>query len=203
MRGSSAFSDHAVSALADTGIEVTSVEPGGAGAAQTPADGKPDVLIVSDPRRTDAGTTALEGLCSSGDFAVVVVTDELERDATLAMLRAGVRGIVLREELEQALAPTVRAARAGQVAIPRAARRQIFRPVLSHRENTVLAMVAMGRSNAQIAASLHVEESTVKSHLGSLFAKLGVRSREDAAAVVLDGESQIASGVLAVTDQQR
>ena len=43
----------------------------------------------------------------------------------------------------------------------------------------------------------------MKSHLGSLFAKLGVRSREDAAAVVLDGESQIASGVLAVTDQQR
>ena len=203
MRGSSAFSARAVSALADAGIEVTSIEPGAKGPAQTPADAELDVLIVSDPRRTDAGTTALEGLCSSGPFAVVVVTDELERDATLAMLRAGVRGIVLREELEQALAPTVRAARAGQVAIPRAARRQIFRPVLSHRENTVLAMVAMGRSNAQIAASLHVEESTVKSHLGSLFAKLGVRSREDAAAVVLDGESQIASGVLAVTDQQR
>jgi DNA-binding NarL/FixJ family response regulator len=203
VRGSSAISDRAVSALTDAGIEVTSIEPGGKGAAPIPADTELDVLVTSDPGRGDAWAAALERLCSSGDFTVVVVTSELERDATLAMLRAGVRGIVLHEELEQALAPTVRAARAGQVAIPRAARRQIFRPVLSHRENTVLAMVAMGRSNAQIAASLHVEESTVKSHLGSLFAKLGVRSREDAAAVVHDGESQIASGVLAVTDQQQ
>ena len=179
---------------------MSSVESGG---KQLPAGEKLDVLVVWSAEWGDDAISGLEVLCPPKDYPVVIVTDSIDEGVALAILRAGVRGIVISGELESALAPTVRATCAGQIAIPRSARHQIFRPVLSHRENTVLAMVAQGSSNSQIAATLHVEESTVKSHLRSLFAKLGVRSREEAAAVVFDGGSQVVSGVMAVTAEHQ
>jgi DNA-binding NarL/FixJ family response regulator len=192
-----------VSALAGSGIEVASIESDGKSPVDAMDSEVLDVLVITSSEQAEDGNSGLERLCAAGAFSVVVVTDSIDNGATLAMLRAGARGIVLSDELEGALAPAVRATHAGQVAIPRPARHQIFRPVLSHRENTVLALVAQGRSNGQIAASLNLEESTVKSHLRSLFAKLGVSSREAAAAVVLDGDSQIGSGVMAVTAQHQ
>jgi len=182
---------------------VASIESDGKRPVDATAHEVPDVLVISNHERDEDGISSVQRLCAIGAFPVVVVINSIDNGVTLAMLQAGARGIVLSDELERALAPTVRATHAGQVAIPRPARHQIFRPVLSHRESTVLAMVALGRSNGQIAASLHLEESTVKSHLRSLFAKLGVRSREDAAAAVLDKDSQIAPGVMTVTDQLR
>jgi DNA-binding NarL/FixJ family response regulator len=203
LRGSPTFVDRAASALANSGIEVASRESNG----RLPANAEPqtglDVLVIFNPELADEGISRLEGLCASGSCPVVVVTTAIDKGVILAMLRAGARGIVLTDEVESALAPAVLAARAGQVAIPRPARHQVFRPVLSHRENTVLAMVALGRSNAQIANSLHLEESTVKSHLRSLFAKLGVSTREEAAAAVFDGDSQVVSGVMAVTAEHQ
>lgn len=201
LRGDLAFVDRARSALAGSGIEVASIESDGKRPADAIAREELDVLITSDSEPTEDGISGVQSLCAQGAFRVVVVTNSIDEGVTLAMLRAGARGIVLSDDLERALAPTVRATHAGQVAIPRSARHQIFRPVLSHRENTVLAMVSLGRSNTQIAAGLHIEESTVKSHLRSLFAKLGVRSREEATAAVFDGASQIPPGVMAVTDQ--
>jgi DNA-binding NarL/FixJ family response regulator len=200
LRGDTAFVDRARSAVDGSGIEVASI---GSDGNQGNAGEELDALIVWSPDRGAHAISDLEVLCAAKACPVIIVTDSIDRGGTLAMLRAGVRGIVISEELESALAPTVRAIRTGQVAIPRPARHQIFRPVLSHRENTVLAMVAQGRSNSQIAAQLHVEESTVKSHLRSLFAKLGVSSREEAAAAVFDGNSQVVSGVMAVTAEHQ
>ena len=65
-------------------------------------------------------------------------------------------------------------------------RRTVVRPAFSHREKQVLALVARGYQNREIASRLFLAESTVKSHLGTSFAKLGVRSRKEAAAVLLD-----------------
>ena len=73
--------------------------------------------------------------------------------------------------------------------MPRALRRQLAPQALSHREKEILALVVVGYTNAQIAASLFVAECTVKSHLSSAFAKLDVGSRAEAAAVVQDPES--------------
>jgi predicted transcriptional regulator len=57
--------------------------------------------------------------------------------------------------------------------------------------------VAAGLTNGEIADSLFLSESTVKSHLSSAFAKLGVRSRKEAAALVLDPEQGLGAGLLA------
>jgi DNA-binding NarL/FixJ family response regulator len=70
--------------------------------------------------------------------------------------------------------------------------------VLSSREKQVLGLVVMGYMNSQIAAQLFLAESTVKSHLSSAFDKLGVRSRHEAVARILDPQGGLGVGILTV-----
>jgi DNA-binding NarL/FixJ family response regulator len=70
---------------------------------------------------------------------------------------------------------------------------------LSIREKQVLSMLVMGFTNAEIAAKLFLAESTVKSHLSSAYTKLGVRSRKDAATMILDPVAGLAPGILTIT----
>jgi DNA-binding NarL/FixJ family response regulator len=106
-------------------------------------------------------------------------------------LDAGASGVVLDSEIEWALAAAIRAVCAGQAVVPRRFRRQATRPALSHREKQTLALVATGLTNRQIAGRLFLAESTVKTHLTSIFSKLDVGSRSEAAALVLDPEQKL------------
>jgi DNA-binding NarL/FixJ family response regulator len=98
-----------------------------------------------------------------------------------------VDGIVHAGELD-ALVPTVLAVGAGQVVVPRREFRREAPVALTHRERQVLRLAVGGRTNDSIAQELYLSCSTVKSHLTSAFAKLSVRSRGEAAALLLDPE---------------
>jgi DNA-binding NarL/FixJ family response regulator len=63
-------------------------------------------------------------------------------------------------------------------------------PALSHRERQLIALVAAGRMNAQIAERLSLAESTIKAHLSSLLRRLGVRSRREAAGAVFAADDE-------------
>jgi DNA-binding NarL/FixJ family response regulator len=130
---------------------------------------------------------------------LVVRRETTSSRLTAAALRAGVMGLLVMDELEPALGPTILAVLAGQVVAPRSmlGLSPVTVPVLSHRERQVLAMVARGYPNGQIAETLYLAESTVKSHLTTIFAKLGVTSRSEAAARVLDPQEPLSAAVLA------
>jgi DNA-binding NarL/FixJ family response regulator len=133
-------------------------------------------------------------LVSGGETAVV-------RKA----LRAGVDGFVPEATVERALEGTVAAVLSGQISVPQSIRDRIAWTTFSLREKQVLQLVACGLTNAEIADRLYLSESTVKSHLSSSFRKLGVSSRAEAAAAVLDpdnglvavGQGAMPAGLLA------
>lgn len=110
-------------------------------------------------------------------------------------LRGGVDGVVLARELEQVLLPVLSAVCAGQTCVPSRNRSEVAVPVLTTREKQMLAFVAIGLTNAEIAARLYLAESTVKSHLSSAFGKLNVSSRHEAATLILDPERGSGLGV--------
>jgi DNA-binding NarL/FixJ family response regulator len=135
------------------------------------------------------------------DARLVVVSSETSAIGVRRLLDAGAEGLVVDSEAEQSLVPTLRAVEAGQVVVPREAGRQLQKPALTFREKQVLGMVTLGFGNGEIAAKLFLAESTVKSHLSSAFSKLGVRSRSEAAALILDPEGALGPGILAISPE--
>lgn len=115
--------------------------------------------------------------------ALVPSTDEAQCRRAIS---AGADGAVLERDLDQALATTVAAAAAGQVSFPQSLQGDAETPSLTPRERQVLGMAVTGLTNALIARELGLAESTVKSHLSAAFAKLGVASRAEAAALIMD-----------------
>jgi DNA-binding NarL/FixJ family response regulator len=127
---------------------------------------------------------------------VVVAGTSRGRRVVRSALRARVEGLVYGDQMEVALASAVRAVLAEQVVVPRESRR-LLAPALSQRERQVLALVVLGYGNSFIADRLFLSESTVKSHLTSVFAKLGVSSRGEATSLILDPGEPVGRAVLA------
>ncbi len=129
---------------------------------------------------------------------IVVICTDIQRWEVRTALAGGVAGVVLEDEMADALGPCLQAVRAGQICVPRQHWRQIEPPALSTREKQILGLVVMGYMNSQIAERLFLAESTVKSHLSSAFGKLGVRSRNEAVNLILDSERGLGMGILAL-----
>jgi DNA-binding NarL/FixJ family response regulator len=155
-------------------------------------------VLACDPSNA-AGLTSLRKLARSlRGCQVVVVSPTAQGTGVRSALGAGAAAFVADAQLELALALACRSVLAGQVSLPRQLRRCAIRPAFSHREKQVLALVVRGLGNRQIARRLFLSESTVKSHLASAFQKLGVRSRKEAAAILLDPEEGLGTTILAV-----
>jgi DNA-binding NarL/FixJ family response regulator len=145
------------------------------------------LLIVACDVDRPVEVTALRKLSRAAKgAAIVVVSPRVTATAVRRTLDAGADALVFEPELAQTLIPTLRAVESGQSVVPRNLRAGVERPYLSHRERQVLTLVCEGRTNAEIAAALFLAESTIKSHMASIFTKLGVHSRREAGAVFLD-----------------
>jgi DNA-binding NarL/FixJ family response regulator len=147
---------------------------------------RPDVILL-DLRMPGAdGVTALRGL-RGNPARVLVVTSYTEPSAVLPAVRAGAAGYVYKDVDPPALAAAIRSVHAGHVLlhpdVVRLLAADDVRPAaeLTARERDVLAEVARGRSNREIARALSLSEKTVKTHVSAILGKLGVQDRTQAA----------------------
>jgi DNA-binding NarL/FixJ family response regulator len=171
-------------------------------AGERPAAVAAAVVVTADISHA-AGIDSLTRVRGSLPNArLVAVVPSVDWATAQAALRAGVDGIVLESDVGSSLSVAVLAVTAAQVSLPREAA-PARRQALSNREKQLLGMVVMGFSNREIADRLHLTESTVKSHLASGFRKLGVRSRSEASALILDPANGLGTGILTITRGER
>jgi DNA-binding NarL/FixJ family response regulator len=157
--------------------------------------------LPESPGATHADVAVVEGPLDSvtwPEAPMVVVLSQVDPRIVTAALREGAAGVVERDALASTLPATVEAVACGQLCVPRAFAAETERPTLSIREKQVLGMVVLGFANVEIAQRLFVAESTVKSHLNSAFRKLGVRSRVEATALILNPTSGLGTGILTI-----
>jgi DNA-binding NarL/FixJ family response regulator len=146
-----------------------------------------DVILMDLRMRDLDGVGATERLLAEDPARKVVVLTTYETDADiLRAVEAGAAGYLLKDASRADLANAIRAAARGETVLaPSVAGRlvdRVRRPktptqALSAREVEVLALVAKGRTNADIGRALHISEATVKTHLLRTFGKLGVSDR--------------------------
>ncbi|TMR34183.1 response regulator [Actinomadura geliboluensis] len=152
---------------------------------------RPDVVLMDLRMPGLDGLGAIQRLRAEDPRIKVIVltTYDTDADVTRAMA-AGIAGYLLKDTPREELHRAVRTAAAGgAVLAPSIASALIHRPPApepSPRELQVLRLVAGGSANKEIARALLISETTVKTHLKHLFAKLGVESRAAAVAVALE-----------------
>ena len=160
-------------------------------AALEPAGMLPDVVLMDLVMPGMDGIEATRQIKTRWpDVEVVAVTSFADQAKVIAALQAGAAGYVLKDADVDRVAAAVRAAAAGQCHLDPAVARLIAdslrgpRPAagaLTPRERQVLAQVAAGMTNQQIARRLGVTERTARAHVSSILAKLGLASRTQAA----------------------
>jgi DNA-binding NarL/FixJ family response regulator len=180
------------------GITVVGEAANGESAVAAAAAHHPDVVLmdIRMPGMDGLAATRLITAGSPGAPKVVILTTFDLDDYVYEALRAGASGFLLKDSPRHDLIAAVRAAAGGDALLaPSVTRRliEVFarRPPeitpspsrlasLTARERDVLMLLARGRSNAEIALALSVSEATVKTHVGNLLAKLGLRDRVQA-----------------------
>ena len=159
-------------------------------------------VVLGAPKVDRDWLDRLDEVRDAHDAPIVAVVGALPSPHLMRVLVRRVEGAVLLDDAERALGPTLHAVLSGQSAHPLAFREQLERPLLSAREKQVLAMVVLGFANLEIAQKLFVTEASIKGHLTSAFAKLGVHSREAATALILDPDAGYGPGILRITPEE-
>jgi two-component system NarL family response regulator len=123
------------------------------------------------------------------EIKVLVLTTFDNEEDVFRALEAGARGYLLKDTTSEELMTAIRQVHAGERYMPHAIASRLadrlVRPTLTPRELDVLRLVAKGRTNKELAAAMFVSEETVKTHMKSLFLKLGVHDRAEAVSVSL------------------
>ncbi|WP_049571063.1 response regulator [Nonomuraea sp. SBT364] len=149
----------------------------------------PDVMLLDLKMPVLDGLGALGRLTGSAT-RVLVLTSVSDRSDVGPAMRAGAAGFLYKDVAPTALVQAVRAVHGGQVLLaPEAVEAMLngggagssVTVPLTDREREVLALIAAGRSNREIARSLAVAEKTVKTHVSNVLMKLGVQDRTQAA----------------------
>jgi DNA-binding NarL/FixJ family response regulator len=182
---------------AEEDIEVVGEAPDGAAAARMAADRLADVVVMDLQMPRMDGIEATRAVLAARPAARVLVLTMFDLDEYVyAALRAGASGFLLKTAPSDELAAAVRACHGGEMLFAPSVTRRLVeayvrRPPapdgvpaalagLTAREVDVLRALARGLSNAEIAASLHLGEATVKTHVTRVLAKLGLRDRVQA-----------------------
>jgi len=177
---------------AEEGVEVVGEAENGAAAVRLVKETAPDVILM------DVRMPVLDGIEATrrvaGATRVLVLTTFDLDEVVFEAIRAGASGFLLKTSPADELVRAVRIVAAGDSLLSPSITRRLVeefarRPVASEpsgldeltpRELDVLRLMARGHSNAEIAAELFVEPSTVKSHVASILAKLDLRDRAQA-----------------------
>lgn len=188
---------------AEPDIEVVGEAADGRSAIAVCAELTPDVVLMDVRMPEVDGIEATHAVTAAGERPRVLMLTTFDLDEVVYdALRAGASGFLLKDAPEERLTTAIRVvAEGGSLFAPSVTTRLIeefarrapqARPDLTgltDREREVLALVARGLSNAEIARQLYLSENTVKTHVGRLLTKLGVRDRVQA--VVLAYESRL------------
>ncbi len=180
------------------GIEVAGEASDGAAALALAAERAPDVILLDLKLPGIDGITVLGELKARGSTArVLVLTSATEPASARAAVRSGAAGVLYKDVDPDALVRAIRSVHDDHLLLAQeAAGTLVSTPglawygidSLTRREREVLAELAKGRSNREIARALRVSEKTVKAHVSAVLAKLGVQDRTQAALLAVRHE---------------
>ncbi|MBS2992005.1 response regulator transcription factor [Rhodococcus erythropolis] len=174
-------------------VEVVGEASSGEGAATAIPSASPDLVMMDLDMGTGMhGAEAIKRLRSDGVDVPVLVFTTYDTDADVVRaVDAGAIGYLLKDSTPDEIFSAVRGAVAGRsVLSPNVASRlvqQMQRPqeALTARESELLSLLAEGMTNRELGKALFISEATVKTHLGHIYAKLGVDTRSAAVSVAL------------------
>ena len=174
---------------ADPEFEIVGTADDGAAAVELCLRERPDVAVMDLSMPGMDGVEATRQIVAQAPgVQIVVLTSFMDRDRIVAALGAGAIGYLLKDAEPEELIRGIRSAARGESPLdPRAARTMLSAQrtpgpldALTDREREVLALVAEGLPNKQIARRLEISEKTVKAHLTSVFRAIGVNDRMQA-----------------------
>ena len=149
---------------------------------------RPDVTLLDLRMPKLDGVGVIEKIRKEDATAKVIVLTTYDTDAEiLRAIKAGTKAYLLKDARREQLLDCIRRVNRGETCIPASLVEKLAAGLsnesLTGRELNVLELLAKGKSNKEISANLYISETTVKSHLRSVFRKLNVLSRTEAISV--------------------